>query len=242
MVRAGADAPEVFMVRRNASSSFASAYAFPGGVLDEADSKVDGYCGALTDPAANTRLGLPAGGLAYYSAAIRELFEEAGVLMADCTGLDEDLAAIRDGLIDGSVDWATFVAEHGLTLHCSELHYFSHWVTPPGRPKRYSTRFFLAQIPEGQVANHCGVELTESQWVAPSDMLAAGRRADVKLHFPTVKTLESLARHHTLGEMLDWASSCVEWGVTSMIPLIIKRHGRDEIVLPGDKDYPGAKS
>jgi len=73
-------------------------------------------------------------------------------------------------------------------------------------------------------------------------MLAAGRRKEVKLHYPTIKTLESIARHKTLDALLDWAKSCVEWGITSMRPLVIERDGKQQIVLPGDKDYPGANS
>ena len=73
-------------------------------------------------------------------------------------------------------------------------------------------------------------------------MLAAGRRGDVKLHYPTIKTLESVARHKDLESLVDWAKSSSEWGVTSMVPAVIIRKGKREIVLPGDKDYPGAKS
>ena len=62
------------------------------------------------------------------------------------------------------------------------------------------------------------------------------------MHFPTIKTLESVARHKTFDALIEWASSCADWGVTTMVPMIIERDGRKEIVLPGDKDYPGAKS
>jgi hypothetical protein len=89
---------------------------------------------------------------------------------------------------------------------------------------------------------HCGGELTDSRWVSAHDMLEAGRVGDVELHFPTIKTLESIARHKSLEALLEWARSCVEWGVTSMVPKIIERDGEQVIVLPGEKDYPGAKS
>jgi 8-oxo-dGTP pyrophosphatase MutT (NUDIX family) len=242
VVRAGAGDPEIFMVRRHEKSSFGSAYAFPGGVVGPEDSVVHEFCQGLTSAAANSRLGVEGNGLDYYSAAVRELFEESGVLLADLSSLDEDLTSVRDALNDGSLNWAEFVTQHELSLDCSNLHYISHWVTPPMMPKRYSTRFFLTELPAGQTAMHCGGELTESRWATAKEMLAAGRRGDVKLHFPTIKTLESIARHKTLPELVDWAKSCVEWGVTSMVPVIIERNGQKEIVLPGDKDYPGAKS
>jgi 8-oxo-dGTP pyrophosphatase MutT (NUDIX family) len=242
VARDGTDAPDIFMVRRHEKSSFGSAYAFPGGVVDPEDSAVHEFCHGLGSKAANSRLGVESNGLDYYSAAVRELFEEAGVLLADLASLDENLTSVRDALNDGSLNWAEFVTRNKLALDCSNLHYISHWITPPQLPKRYSTRFFLTPLPAGQVAVHCGGELTESCWASATEVLAAGRRGDVKLHFPTIKTLESLARHKTLGELVDWAASCVQWGVTSMQPVSIERNGKQEIVLPGDKDYPGAKS
>jgi len=242
VARAGVGAPEIFMVRRHKKSSFGSAYAFPGGVLDPEDSEVHQFCHGLTSAEANSRLGIEDNGLDYYSAAVRELFEEAGVLLANLSSLDEDLASVRDALNDGSLNWAEFVTRNKLLLDCSDLHYISHWITPPMMPKRYSTRFFLTTLPAGQDAAHCGGELTESCWATATDMLAAGRRGKAKLHYPTIKTLESIARHKTVDELLDWAMSCVEWGITTMVPLAIERNGKRVIVLPGENDYPGTGS
>ncbi len=164
------------------------------------------------------------------------------MLFADFSNLDEDLASVRNALNDGSMNWAEFVNRNELSLHCGKLHYFSHWVTPQMMDKRYSTRFFLAHLPHGQVAEHCGGELTDSCWSSAREVLAASRRGEVKLHYPTIKTLESVARHESIDELVAWARSSVEWGITSMIPVVIERNGKQEIVLPGDKDYPGAKS
>ena len=233
---------EVFMVRRHEESSFGSAYAFPGGVVDAEDAAVRSNSMGVSEAEADTRLGVEAGGLDYYTAAIRELFEETGVLLADVSAVDENLQSVRDGLNDGSVNWADFVKQNELQLCCDELHYVSHWVTPEQLPKRYSTRFFVAALPAGQSAMHCGGELTESCWSTAKETLAAGRRGDAILHFPTTKTLESVARHPSFDAVLDWAASSVNWGITSMVPVLIERNGKDEIVLPGDKDYPGAKS
>lgn len=197
--------PEIFMVRRHEQSSFGAAHAFPGGVVDAEDSEVHDYCSGLTRADANARIGVEEGGLDFYSAAVRELFEETGVLLADITSLEENLVSVRDSLNDGSANWAEFVTRNKLQLHC-------------------------------------GGELTGSCWATATEMLAAGRRGDVKLHFPTIKTLESIARHQSLDSLVDWSRSCVERGITSMIPLLIERDGQQEVVLPGDKDYPGAKS
>ncbi len=230
------------MVRRHEKSSFGDAFAFPGGVVDPEDAEVHDFCKGLTSAEADSRLGIEDNGLSYYSAAIRELFEEAGVLIADFSNLDENLVSIRNGLNDQSMNWAEFVNQNQLSLHCDQIYYFSHWVTPQMMDKRYSTRFFLAQLPAGQVAEHCGGELTDSCWASARDVLAASRRGEMKLHYPTIKTLESVARHESIDELVDWARSSVEWGITSMIPVVIERNGKQEIVLPGDKDYPGAKS
>ncbi len=230
------------MVRRHEDSSFGDAYVFPGGVVDAEDTEVHAFCSGLSSEEANACLGVERGGLDYYSAAVRELFEETGVLLADLGSVDENIVAIRDGLNGGSENWADFVARNKLQLHCDRLCYFSHWVTPPQLPKQYSTRFFLTALPDGQDALHCGGELKDSCWSTAEAMLAAGRRGDAKLHFPTIKTLESLARHHTLEKLMDWGKSSVEWGITSMTPMVIVRDGKREVVLPGDKDYPGAKS
>jgi len=227
------------MVRRHEDSSFGAAYAFPGGVIDYEDTIVHDYCRGLDEHTANARLGIRTGGLDYYSAAIRELFEESGVLLASSDSFDEDVCIVRDALNAGDDNWADFVKRNKLQLDCDQLHYISHWITPTNQPRRYSTRFFVAELPPGQVASHCGGELTDSRWISAHDMLEAGRAGEAVLHFPTIKTLESVARHKTMEALLEWARACVEWGVTSMLPAIVTRDGKLEIVMPGEKDYPG---
>ena len=159
LARPGRAEPELFMVRRHAKSAFGAAYAFPGGVVDPGDRLVHGFCQGISARAADEKLGVASGGLDYYSAAIRELFEESGVLLADAGNLGEALPVVRDALNDGSDSWDDFVRRNSLQLDCHALHYISHWITPPSQPKRYSTRFFLAALPDGQVASHCGGEL-----------------------------------------------------------------------------------
>ena len=238
LVRAGTGEPELFMVRRHADSSFGAAYAFPGGVIDPEDKAVHAHCGGLTAREADARLGTSGEGLDYYSAAIRELFEETGVLLSDVDRVAEGPDAARDALNDGSDNWADFVKRNKLQLECGELHYFAHWITPPTQVRRYSTRFFIAALPNGQHASHCGGELTESCWATANETLKAGSDGRVKLHFPTIKSLESIARHKTYEALIEWAGSRVDRGVTVMAPIVIERNGRKEIVFPGDADYP----
>ena len=239
LVRPGAAEPQTFMVLRHERSSFGAAYAFPGGVVDPEDRLVHDNCTGLSTYDADANLGVKGGGLDYYSAAIRELFEESGVLLANTGSVAEDLQMARDALNDGSDNWDDFVRRNSLLLDCSSLHYISHWVTPPSQPKRYSTRFFLAALPEGQVALHCGGELTGSQWATAHETLVAGREGRIRLHYPTIKTLESVARHKTFDALMEWAESCADWGVTTMLPMIIERDGKPAVALPGELDYPG---
>jgi 8-oxo-dGTP pyrophosphatase MutT (NUDIX family) len=227
------------MVRRHAKSSFGAAYAFPGGVIDPEDALVHEHCTGLSTYDADANLGVKGGGLDYYSAAIRELFEETGVLLGNVDRVAEDLPAARDALNDGSDNWAAFVRRNALMLDCGSLHYISHWVTPPNQPRRYSTRFFLAALPAGQAASHCGGELTDSQWATAHATLIAGREGRIDLHYPTIKTLESVARHKTFDALMEWAESCADWGVTTMLPMIVERDGAPAVALPGELDYPG---
>ena len=230
------------MVRRHEQSAFGAAYAFPGGVVDPEDRAVHERCRGVSARLADAKLGVNSNGLDYYSAAIRELFEESGVLLADPDAVVEGPQAARDALNDGSDNWADLVRRNQLELRCDELHYVSHWVTPPERARRYSTRFFVAALPPGQRAGHCGGELTDSRWRTARQVLRAGRAGKAVLHFPTIKTLESVARHETFDALMDWAAASADWGVTTMAPAIVERDGNKEIVLPGDRGYPGAKS
>lgn len=201
------------MVKRHERSSFGSAYAFPGGVLEDADRLVHARCSGVSADAANSTLELEDGGLDYFSAAVRELFEEAGVLLGR-TRLDErELARAREQLNEGALAWDAFARDAELELYCDRLHYFSFWITPTALPKRYSTRFFLAELPAGQEASHCGGELTDSCWKPAAETLLAGDNKTMKVHYPTRKTLERLAEFDSTTSLCEWARRCAETGV-----------------------------
>jgi len=221
------------MVRRHEKSSFGGAFAFPGGVLEGADGRVAAQCEGVTPEQADALLGIE-NGLKYLSAAIRELFEESGVLLADIGASDVDLNTVRDGLNCGHVDWGEFVTATGVRLHCSELNYFSYWITPEALPKRYSTRFFLAAMPDDQDALHCGGELTDSCWISAEDAIRAERDGSMLMHFPTIMTLKSLAPHKSLDAMLRWAESRAAEGVPCIFPEIGKRDGESRVIVGGN--------
>lgn len=232
LARAAAGAPELLLVQRHERSAFGGAHAFPGGVLEPSDSRVCDHCVGVSASEAEALLGID-GGLAYFSAAVRELFEESGVLLAAVGRRGVDLVAARDALNDGSLDWQTFVDANALQLRCNALHYFSFWITPEALPRRFSTRFFLAAMPDDQDAAHCGGELTDSCWMSAADALAAHRDGSIALHFPTIRTLESLARHATLDTLLDWAAACAREGVPCIFPEVEKRSGEARVIVAG---------
>ncbi len=232
LVRDSVGAPELLLMRRHQRSAFGGAYAFPGGVLEEADALVEDHCAGITPGEADALLSVDQG-LTYFSAAIRELFEESGVLLATVRRHGVDLLATRNALNAGTLDWRTFVVDNRVQLHCDALHYFSFWITPEALPRRFSTRFFLAAMPEDQDAEHCGGELTDSCWLSADDALAACRDGAISLHFPTIKTLEALAAHATLDDLLEWAATRAREGVPCIFPEIEKRRGEARVIVAG---------
>lgn len=232
LVRETADTAELLLMRRHERSAFGGAHAFPGGVLEDADTRVADRCTGMTPGDADTLLGVDHG-LAYFSAAIRELFEESGVLLATVGGRGVDLAAARNALNDGTLDWRSFVIDNDVHLHCDALHYFSFWITPEALPRRFSTRFFLAAMPDDQDAAHCGGELTDSRWLSANDALAAYRDGEISLHFPTIRTLEALAPYGTVAQLLEWATTRAREGVPCIFPEIEKRRGQARVIVAG---------
>ncbi|HSE00861.1 MAG TPA: hypothetical protein VLB72_09025, partial [Burkholderiales bacterium] len=166
LVRDALHGLEVLMLQRSQALAFMpGVHVFPGGALDAADDSpaLRALCAGIDDAAASRALGIQRGGLAHWIAAIREAFEEAGILLAyDAAGgivsVDEATAeryrAQRRALDEGRSDFAEFMVGEGLRLAVDRLRYFGHWITPVGSPRRYDTRFFVAVAPEGQEARH----------------------------------------------------------------------------------------
>ena len=247
LIRQAEAAPEVFMVQRNPATAFGDVFAFPGGVLDLCDRQAQGFCPNTSQDSANRRLAVESDALAFFSAAIRELFEEAGVLLA--RGADgewafsrsagrDDLQVVRHRLNAGELQWPDMLRDNNLQLATDALHYFAHWITPRSREKRFSTRFFAAEIPPGQQAGHDGAELTDSRWMSAADVLLAFRSKDIQLIFPTYMTLKAISEFSDRDEVLDWARERSESGVAAVTPAVVKIDGRPKVVLPGDPRYP----
>jgi 8-oxo-dGTP pyrophosphatase MutT (NUDIX family) len=238
-LRDGPGGVEVLMLRRNLNSDFVGgAYVFPGGSVDETDreSAWEGRVAGVDDAAASTRLGLAEGGLAYLVAALRELFEEAGLLLAaGAERVGDRLAEHRRALNEGRAAFAEVIEAEGLVLAAGELVYLAHWITPEGPPRRFDTRFFVARAPEGQRATHDAGETVADTWITPSAALAARRRGELDMILPTVRTLESIARFTRVEEVLAWARELGE--IAAVRPRIVTRDGEVRILMPGDEGY-----
>ena len=228
VVRDGERGIEVLLSRRTQSNDqFSGAWVFPGGIVDAGDRAAHEYCVGLDDAAASAQLGLESGGLDYFVAAVRECFEESGLLLAvdetgDLVQLDhvrgETLGPWRGPLHRGERTLGAFCSEFGLRLAVDRLVYLSHWLTPFGRPKRFDTRFFIAALPPTQTAAFDGTEMVEQLWLPPAEALA--RSAEMKLMTPTQKTLELVSRYANVGDLLAWARA------PRSVPLTMPRVGQ----------------
>src|SRR6186713_114882 len=245
VVRDGADGIEVLLSRRAERGDHNSgAWVFPGGIVEKNDALAHAAVAGLDDETASRRLGLASGGLDYYVAAIRECFEESGLLFARADGselVDLDgsdavrLAPWRGALHRGEKAIAELCAAEGLRLAADRLVYLSHWLTPIGRAKRFDTRFFIAAMPVAQTAAHDGAELLEQMWVAPKEALA--RKDSLKLLTPTQKTLETIGRFANVAEAMAWASAPRQ--VALVMPRVAT--GRDGFRPVMPDEYPWAE-
>ncbi len=227
----------VFMVRRHVRSEFVpDVYVFPGGSVKETDVEAErtpGLC-ALGGPSGDDATGLGAG---FRVAALRECFEEAGVLLArrgDAiltigSSEVERFARYRDGLNDGTLTLRELAAREGLTLATDELLHWSHWVTPEAWPRRFDTHFFLAAMPHEQEAAHEGLEVTASAWVTPDEALAGYARGDFPLVFATEHQLRALTNLPSIAAAYARFSGKP---VSTMRPRVLHEDGQDVIILP----------
>jgi 8-oxo-dGTP pyrophosphatase MutT (NUDIX family) len=244
------DAPngyEILMLRRNVRSEFMGGiFVFPGGAVDNEDADAAVY--GLTDDVASERLGLEHGGLAYYVASLRELFEEAGLLIV-CDGDGRErrfttpeelarLASYRRELNAGETTLAEVLRREDVRLDLRGVAYLAHWITPVGPPRRYDTHFFVALAPEGQPATHDANETVADRWLRPRDALSAQLRGEFDMVPPTIKNLEAIAHFSTSHEVLNHARALGP--VAAIEPRFLQRDGVIVIVVPGDEGFDTA--
>jgi len=235
---------EVLMLRRveRAGDRSSGAYVFPGGTLDAADAAAAPWCDGPDDAAASRRLGLASGGLAFLAAAIRECFEEAGVLLACDAGgqpvtVEADATdrwlALRAGLRAGAIDLPALCRTLGVRLAAGRLAYHSHWITPAGLPKRFDTRFFIAEMPAGQTAALNSDETQEHRWIRPVEALDADN--GLRLPTPTRRTLEHIAGFASTAECLAHARGLRD--IPTILPMLADGPRGLQPVPPHDPAY-----
>lgn len=199
LIRDGKSGLEVLLQQRSPDAIFVGgAWVFPGGKVDEEDSDPRWHelSPALSDQQASQLIEVEQNGLRYWIAAIREAFEEAGVLLADLPpsfNSQKLRHQLNDNVENAETNWLGLCEEHQIRLHTHKLHYLSRWITPPGPPRRYDTRFFLAAMPEGQQATHDDYEAIATRWLSPNDALKQRDEGKIELIFPTLMTLKKLS-------------------------------------------------
>jgi 8-oxo-dGTP pyrophosphatase MutT (NUDIX family) len=244
LLRDGREGLEVFMVVRHHAIDFAAgALVFPGGRVEDTDNALAGQAEDCPNPA-----GLDRAALAFRIAAIRETFEECGVLLARARGTDRliDAAALwrveaqhRAALNAGAIGFDEVLASEDLLPATDLLVHFAHWITPANQPKRYDTQFFLAEAPAEHLAVHDGTEAVDSIWIAPDEALAGAETGRFKLVFATAKNLEKLARSRNVGAALDAAQTA---SVVTVQPRSTRLEGTRRLLrIPLEAGYGGSE-
>lgn len=250
-----ADRPDlqVLMLKRNARSVFVGdMWVFPGGAVDPGDaaSEADAVVEGLSDQQASESIDIDNGGIAFWVAALRETFEEAGILLARESGRSElvDLLApenearfenYRAGVNSGDVDFVEMIANENLMLDGTGVHYVSRWVTPLGPPRRYDTRFFVTAMPNGQEPLHDNDEAVHHEWIRPEEALLLNEKDEMLMMTPTVSMLGRLSRYQSAQEAIEAATG----NSREQDELVRIRYGIDgpgRIAWPGDADYEDA--
>ena len=232
---------EVFMMVRHYEIDFNSgALVFPGGSVDKNDKEIIARRELYTGGE-----GLDAAGLSFRIAAIRETFEESGILLArpagskalvDAKRASEIEAAHRADLNDRKITFLQVLTDNGMVLALDELVPYAHWITPEGMPKRFDTWFFLAAAPPDQLGAHDGKESTDSIWVSPREALAGGETGRFKLPFPTTRNLIKLGKQGHVKAALDDSRGK---SIVTVMPVMTRLNGGRQLRIPKEAGYDG---
>jgi 8-oxo-dGTP pyrophosphatase MutT (NUDIX family) len=236
---------EVFMVRRVIQSDFMpDVYVFPGGSVSADDQSAESAHDVcmpvallLSDPEGRTRLGK-----GVRAAAIRELFEEAGVLLAYRSGAilamkQEEVSPFegyRRAFNQRKGSLIEMAHAENLRLATDYLGYIAHWITPAGMPKRFDTHFFITTAPAEQWATHDRLETSEGVWIAPANALDRSKRGEFPLVFATIHQLHELAAFRSVKEALE---STTRRHVEPRLPVLVQENGGVRVHLPGDESH-----
>lgn len=241
---------EVFLLKRHEKNSFMGGnYVYPGGRVDRRDGSLEicSFSKGITVEDARKILGgalSPEESFAHWIAGIRELFEEAGVLLAyDRKGGllqlkdredRERFLQYRELLQKGKINICEMAQKENLLFALDHLHYYAHWITPEARSERFDTYFFIARYPSGQEASHDQEETTAGLWITPKKALEENLKGDVILSPPTLKTLEDLSRFKTIEEIFH---SLKKDDIRPILPILTRISDTTLIVFPWDPEY-----
>lgn len=246
------DSPDlhVLMLQRNPAMQFGGgAHVFPGGAVGDDDRSVavGRYVDGFDDATASNRLGLEGGGLGFWVAAVREAFEEAGILLLR-DALLEDLepfpsgpaAELRHRLNRKEIEAHDFLTRAGGRLLTDSLPVFAHFVTPPGPPRRYDTWFFVTNAPPGQAGAHDDHEAVQSEWVQPRDMLRRAEDGSADLFGPTPQVLRLLARYERATDLVEAVGAAQH--ARGDGPSVAREGWGERVVLPGEHGFGSSRS
>ncbi len=238
---------EVLLIQRHPRSKFAGGdFVFPGGKIetDDMPGGAPSWCAGLAPDEATRRLvnaASPREALGFWVGAIREAFEEVGILLAygpggtfvDVARHGERFGAYRrECLTDGSAFWLMLRQER-LTLATDRLVYFAHWITPEENPIRFDTRFFVAEAPPGQEASADEREIVGVRWLTVAEAFEALHRREISLRFPTIRNLK-LLQGATAEEVLAGLNGRI---VPTIRPRVLGEGETRTVLLPGDPGY-----
>ncbi len=235
MLRDCAEGLEVFMVVRHHQIDFASgALVFPGGKVADGDDAVRDRCidsESLDDVQ-----------FALQVAAIREAFEECGILLAGERGSSELISGERLATLEhyqlplskGEMTIGEFLEKEDLVLHLDRLQHFSHWITPEMMPKRFDTHFYLAVAPADHLAVHDGHESVDSVWITPAQALEAAASGERTIIFPTRLNIEMLSQSNSVTQALEHAR---QRQIVTVTPWTEKREDGMYLCIPAEAGY-----
>jgi 8-oxo-dGTP pyrophosphatase MutT (NUDIX family) len=233
---------EVYMLRRVRSMAFApGASAFPGGSVDPRDADVEiGWAGPDLAEWGRVLDASPDLARELLCAAVRETFEESGVLLAGPTAdslvadtSGPDWEADRAAMADHSLSLAELLGRRQLVLRSDLLHPWARWITPLAEPRRFDTRFFAAALPPGQRTRHVGGEADQVAWLPPAEVIRAAREGELSLMPPTASCLAGLLSFGQVSTALQ-----AQRDLTPVVPVIYPADGALWLAVPPGVDYP----
>jgi 8-oxo-dGTP pyrophosphatase MutT (NUDIX family) len=246
---------EVFLLKRHAQNIFMGGnFVYPGGKLDKEDAAEEILAqsrGISKDQALQILGGKNPEdvSVAYWIAGIRELFEEAGILLAytkndQLLSIDDDdmrqrFAFHRRTLQKGEQTFLQIIKEEDLTLALDQCFYYAHWITPEARNVRFDTRFFIARTIPSQEASPDAKETTEGIWLTPAEALQKNLEGTVALSPPTLKTLEDLTRFHSIDDVLSALPGLEK---PTILPILLNPLADEALIFPWDPEYEDFQS